>query len=148
MPFQSVQDWPQNLFYLRLMKPTNYHKPSIKTLMRDLRVTSEMATRLRAIMAGEVRITGNLDFPATNRWIDACYHKPRRLDLILSAMDETFETFGVEPLRNRDGDCVAEYLNTGDSYAPTILFLHETRAFRVSSWGDFVETNERRYSLR
>jgi len=132
------------------MKPTNYHKPSLKTLVRDLSVTPEMATRLRAIMAGEIRITDNPDFPRTNAWIGQCHHKPRRIDLILSALNEAFETCGVEPLWSTGNASwpVAEYLNTGDSYAPTILFLHETRAFRVSSWGDFVETNERRYSLR
>ena len=130
------------------MKPTNYHKPSLKTLVRDLSVTPEMATRLRAIMAGEIRITDNPDFPRTNAWIGQCHHKPRRIDLILSALNEAYETHGIDRLDNREGAIVAKYLNTGDTYAPTILFLHETRAFRVSSWGDFVETNERRYSLR
>ena len=52
------------------------------------------------------------------------------------------ETYGVE------GDCHLngensidiQYLNTGDTYAPTIVYYKGR--FRVTSWGDIVEQAE------
>ena len=38
----------------------------------------------------------------------------------------------------------AEYLNAGDTYACTVLYDHKRGTFRVTSLGDFIETQERR----
>lgn len=132
------------------MKTTDYHKPSIKTLCEGLRIDKPSAIKARTVMAGEIRITGNPDFPKTNAWMDSCFHKPRRIELIMSALDELLEFHGVEPLWSDRDDMrpVADYLNGGDTYTPTILFLHDTQSFRVTSWGDFVETNSVRLAIR
>ena len=47
--------------------------------------------------------------------------------------------FGIEGIQA--GDEWATYLNTGDSYAPTIIFWRGN--YRVQSLGDFIETMER-----
>jgi hypothetical protein len=56
------------------------------------------------------------------------------------ALDATAETFGVEyvPAGHNARSPGFEYLNTGDTYAPTIIRL-DTGRYIVSSWGDIVE---------
>lgn len=131
------------------MKPTPYTCPPAAKIAASLHVSMEDAKKARALMRGEIRITDNPAFPKTNQWISDCFHKPRRIDLILSALNELLETHGVEALRGR-GDqyqAIAEYLNTGDTYSPTLLFRHDTGTFRLTTWGDFVEANEKRLGL-
>ena len=131
------------------MKPTHYTCPPAAKIAAGMNLSLETAKTLRGLARGEIRITGNAAFPVTNQWIADCYHKPRRIDLILSAMNEAAETYGVEAFNTR-GDqlhAIAEYLNTGDSYGTTLLFRHDTGTFRLTSWGDFVETNEKRLGL-
>lgn len=132
------------------MKATNYHKPSMATLTAGLSIDNATAAKARALMAGAVRITGNPDFPATNRWLDQCFNPPNRLELILSALNELLECHGVESIWSKRDELrpVAEYLNTGDTYAPTLLFFRPSTSFRVTSWGDFVETNQTRLNLK
>lgn len=48
-------------------------------------------------------------------------------------------TFGTEGFCNDVGTKGITYLNTGDSYEPTILFDSDKERFFVASWGDIVE---------
>lgn len=48
---------------------------------------------------------------------------------------------GVEPIKRAGVDEWTEYLNTGDSYAPTVIRWRGK--YRVQSVGDFRETLER-----
>ena len=51
--------------------------------------------------------------------------------------------FGVEALgKPIDRRCTpqAEYVNMGDTYAPTLVRDHERGAWRLTTMGDFVET--------
>lgn len=43
---------------------------------------------------------------------------------------------------------VALYVNTGDSYNPTVLYETENERFLVWTMGDWVEKNERKYRIR
>jgi len=131
------------------MKPTPYTAPPAAAIAAAMNCGLETATIARQLMKGEIRITGNTAFPATNQWISDCYNKPRRIDLILSALNETMNCFGVEAFRSGPNACqaVAEYLNTGGTYTATILFRHDTGTFRLTSWGDFFERNEKRLNL-
>ena len=50
------------------------------------------------------------------------------------------------------GDIVAAYCNTGDTYATTVLQVRGDSSFRssrfiISSWGDFVERNGKKYGI-
>lgn len=132
-----------------IMKPTGYSCPPAAKIAAGMNCTLETATMARRIMRGEVRITDNPLFPQTNQWIAKCYHKPRRIELILSALNEVLECHGVEAFNSRESrmHAIAEYLNTGDTYSTTILFRHDTGTFRLTSWGDFFEANEKRLGL-
>jgi hypothetical protein len=131
------------------MKRTPYTAPPAAAIAATMNCTLETAKTARALMRGEVRVTDNPAFHATNEWIAACYHKPRRIDLILSALNELLECHGVEAFcTNHDRmHAIAEYLNTGDTYSATILFRHDTGTFRLTTWGDFFERNEKRLGL-
>lgn len=131
------------------MKPTPYTAPPAAAIAAAMNCSLENAKIARALMKGEIRVTGNPAFPATNKWIADCHNKPRRIDLILSALDECLECSGVEAFRsgNDTQSAIAEYLNTGDTYTATILFRHDTGTFRLTSWGDFFERNGKRLNL-
>lgn len=61
---------------------------------------------------------------------------------------------GVEVIRSPDaydnyyGDAVAEYVNTGDTYNATVVHDIRTGKFLLTTMGDYVEKNEKRYKLR
>lgn len=111
-------------------------KPSVKTLEaafpgfgRQLRAILDMNRKqLIATDAGD----------AFNR---ACFHPPQSYRLRMEALNAAGEFFGVEYAESTQGE-YAEYLNAGDSYAPTIIRWRGN--YRVQSIGDFVETMERR----
>jgi hypothetical protein len=59
---------------------------------------------------------------------------------------------GVEAIRiegahvdNYHFDIVATYVNMGDPYVATLLHESETGRFLLTTWGDWVEANERNY---
>lgn len=112
--------------------------PSIKTLEsafpdkgRQLRQALEMTKfQLREHPAGQ------------KRWAE-CYHPPACYDLRLHVLDAIAETCGVEYVAStKDSFTQArgfDYLNTGDSYTPTIVRMCETGNYRVACPGDLIE---------
>ena len=132
------------------MKRTPYTCPPAAAIAAALNIPVNTARTVRGLARGEIRVTGNPAFPRTNAWLNRCLHPPLRIELIMSAMDETAGTHGVVPLWSEDDMFwpVAEYLNTGDTYSTTLLFRHDTGTFRITTWGDFVEKNEKRLRLK
>ena len=70
-----------------------------------------------------------------------------------AALDELLRIYGVEPIRIEGAfidryhfDIVASYLNTGDAYATTLLLDHDEQRWTLTSWGDFLEANESKYT--
>lgn len=91
--------------------------PMIKRILRMNRAS------LMALPAGDARVR-------------ECHNEPALQDLRMTCLDAECETFGVEAFQVRGGDW-CEYLNTGDTYAPTIVRLRGT--YRIACWGDLVE---------
>lgn len=60
---------------------------------------------------------------------------------VLIRIDAALDGFGVECIRDElnNNNIIAEYVNMGDTYAPTILFSHRTNRFYACSWGDWYE---------
>jgi hypothetical protein len=106
--------------------------PSVKTLStvfddpKQARAILEMSrAQLLALPAGEARAR-------------ECYHPPKTWDVrmhCLNAIDPGLH--GLESMESTGGE-YAEYLNTGDTYAPTLIYW--CGAYRVQSVGNFVET--------
>jgi hypothetical protein len=128
------------------MKPTGLKAPSARRLTQALYCSDEQATLARALIRGEQTAWDKTLFPIANAWFDQCVHKPKRIDRILSCLNECLKMHGVEPIcdggQRMDGShIVAEYLNSGDTYTPTLVFNWRTRAFSLTTVGDFVERN-------
>lgn len=131
------------------MKPTNYTSPSIARLVSALNLSTEQAATVRGLIRGEISTRDKARFPQANAWFDSCFHQPQRADRILACVNETMDGFGVEPIWGNDPFWpAADYINTGDTYNATILFNRITRAFSLTTFGDFIERNEKRYSIR
>lgn len=77
--------------------------------------------------------------PCVQSHIKSCNHKPDVHQRRLIALDHIAETFGVEYQEAGQGKKSPEfeYLNTGDTYTPTIIRVNGS--YRVGSWGDLVE---------
>jgi hypothetical protein len=77
-----------------------------------------------------------------------------QVDAALDAVNEAIGGHGIEAI---EGDyqvdryyynIVALYVNTGDTYNPTLLYETENERFLVTTFGDWVERNERKYDIR
>lgn len=110
--------------------------PSIKTLSAVFD-DPKAAKRIFLMDRRELEKT-----PGGKAFIAQCHHgycadRSHLRMVILNSLDPGL--FGVESIKL--GDEYADYLNTGDSYAPTVIYWRGN--YRVQSVGDFVETMER-----
>ncbi len=87
---------------------------------------------------------------AMDRFADTTVNQ-RDISASMRFADELIDGSGVEALYVRDGQVVTdgwdstplcEYVNVGDTYSPTIIYMSEEHAFRIGSWGDVAETWE------
>ena len=91
--------------------------PSIKSLLESFpHITEESAKKIRAII-----------------------HKDGKL----GAINILIDGYGVEYLEYSDSTYAGAYVNMGDAYNATILKT-ANGAFRLTTWGDFVETSRKR----
>lgn len=58
----------------------------------------------------------------------------------MHCLDAAARTYGTETMRAKNGE-FADYLNAGDTYAPTIIYWRGR--YRVQDVGTFLETMER-----
>lgn len=127
--------------------------PSTPNLMSRLNLTPEQAKLVRALARatddGEVLSTlVEGSYPKTASYVRSMYSDPYhshmwRVTVALHAMDEVVGTSGVEALGPGDSDSMRpppyEYLNTGDTYAATLVYRRKTDSLSIDSWGDIAE---------
>ncbi len=122
---------------------------TLKRLQSELKIDLKTAKLINNLLGGKIEITGNKLFPVTNKWINDCYNPPSKMELIMSTLNETLNLYGVESIEcnkyinNYWQHCIAIYLNTGDTYCNTILYRTDKEKFYITSWGDFVENNQK-----
>lgn len=82
-------------------------------------------------------------------WVRHCSNRPSTNALKMAALNTLFDMHGVEAIRSEGewvdsyhGDIIATYLNTGDTYAATVLLESESGEFVVTSFGDWLEAWE------
>lgn len=83
-------------------------------------------------------------------WRSSQYHGPRWFEVELHAANLVAQGYGVEAIFAPEGygELIAEYVNMGDAYFPTILMPSvdfgefEAHDFYLISWGDFLEAYE------
>ena len=105
--------------------------PSIKTLRAVFGDKAREARRILEMNRAELEA-----LPAGAARLRECYHPPKTYDLRLHCLDALGESFGVEGFQLRTGE-FCDYLNTGDTYAPTLLRVNGR--YRVGCWGDIAE---------
>lgn len=105
----------------RTNPPTGFRiaGPAVKTMSESLRISKADAQRLKDMMD-----TG----------------APR----ILQAADKMMNGHGVERISGVGGGLM--YVNMGDTYDTTLIYDYKTNRFVVSSWGDIVERQPRRFA--
>lgn len=118
--------------------------PSIRTLDRTF---PGHGRALRRLLEDDRAVR---EHPAAIARRRECLHPPSLLDQRLHALNAEAETHGVEYIAHRDDSwreaLGLEYLNTGDTYTPTLLFDHLRGSWRVCSWGDVVEVRPNLYT--
>jgi hypothetical protein len=125
-------------------------KPSVKNLSEITTWPNELHQVLECTMRSEIDALLDSDkpfgekstfgnFKATAQWVKACYNPPSFHDLKMAMADELCDTYGVEyiPRGSNSKSPAIEYLNTGDTYTTTLLFVKSR--YRVGCYGDIVE---------
>jgi hypothetical protein len=115
--------------------------PSIETLMRIPGCTREVATKIRAIMKGEL---DPRTIEQTDRWVRTCFHDPHIIEQRLHAIDVLLDTHGVEALGTSESTRWPQYsyCNAGDPYALTVIRNHARGSWYVGAWSDIVENGK------
>jgi hypothetical protein len=112
--------------------------PSVKTLDRAFPGKGKQLRKALEANRAELAL-----HPAGAARIAECLHSPKTYDVRMHVLDSIAETHGVEYINHRDDTFTQaqglDYLNTGDTYALTIIRNCATGRYRVASWGDIVE---------
>jgi hypothetical protein len=108
--------------------------PSIKTLSA---VFGDNAKTAREILE-LTKTAGKLaEYPSVEHARKTAYSPHSRNRIKLLALDDLGQFYGVESIETSKGDECADYLNTGDTYAETLILWRGT--YRVQTLGDFIE---------
>jgi hypothetical protein len=132
--------------------------PSQKALLEAFRdLTPEDAKLIRALAkAVDEDFLGDPDTlrtlvedytPDTAKYVRGLYSDPYRTHLwrvtvALHAMDEVMGTFGVKALGPDIGGMEPppyEYLNTGDTYATTLIYRRRDNSLHIGDWSSIAE---------
>lgn len=117
--------------------------PSVKKMESDLKLGHAEAVLLKALMDGRA----NSEKAAHELGITPKYNS--RVQNILEIANKLMNEFGVEYIAHREdshrGAFGLEYVNTGDTYKTTLIYNLESGRFLISSWGDIVERNQKKY---
>jgi hypothetical protein len=116
----------------------------LKQIVEALNISTLQAKQIKDIIADKL---DPLTFKSVQSWVNKCYNMPRGNELKIEAINEIIQGFGTEPVRieghyvnNYYFDCVASYVNLGDTYIPTVLLDNRNHKYYICSWGDFYES--------
>ena len=81
--------------------------------------------------------------------IKECYNRPMDYDIQLNAINKLVGGFGVEYIASVDDSFTraygVDYVNLGKTYSLTICYDQSSERFKLTSWGDIVESNPKRF---
>lgn len=119
-------------------------KPSIKTLEAAF---PGQGKQLRRILDADAATALTLThvYPKVAEWYRMCYSKPKTLDLQFQLLDAELEGYGDEAIfKPGSHQPDAEYINLGDTYNTTLLYDHLAQRWMVTTYGDWIERQERK----
>ncbi len=114
-------------------------------IIRALAERVDDPARLSAVIGNNVACKATADYIRTMH-SDPFTSRMWRRTVALHAMDAVLGTHGVEPLGtvdHREGPPY-EYLNAGDTYSTTLIYDRDADRVFIGSWGDVVESDERK----
>jgi len=122
---------------------------SVNRIAEYLAIDKAQAKQVRAVLELNLRKGERVGgFEDTAPDYEIWHDSPSRKLYILNRILDGFH--GVESIRSRDDRFDTflgiAYLNTGDSYAGTIMYDYGRRKWILSSWGDVVERQGKRFS--
>lgn len=122
---------------------------TVARLVDVLSITPDQALQIIGLARGTI---DPFTVPAVEDWRRSCFHEPRAdsPEVRMLAIDAVLGTFGTEAIWG-ESSCtrpVAEYCNTGDTYAPTVLYDYMAGRYRLTTMGDYVERYSDRYGIR
>lgn len=117
-----------------------------KRIMAILDVDHETALQVKGL------VEGRLDpekWESAERRQRQAYHPHDRETLVMEALNEILEGYGVEYLQSSEdtphqADGI-DYVNFGDPYIPTVMYDHRRECYRIGCWGDIVERQGKRF---
>lgn len=121
---------------------------TVARLVEGLQITETQAEQIIGIIRGRL---SPFTVERTEHWRTQCLHEPdpSSPETRMHAIDGILGTCGTEAIWGRScTQPVAEYCNTGDTYACTILYDYTAGKYRLMSWGDWVETYGDRYGVQ
>jgi len=133
--------------------------PSIKTIKNGLGYLLDKQWGIDGVLkAKQIRalIDGSLSpdkFPSVEKWIGECFNPPSRQEKVHLAINEILGGYGVEAIRDNRWDnhfymdIGLVYVNMGDAYTPTVCYDTRKDQWIVSSWGDSVEKDIKRFDV-
>lgn len=111
--------------------------PSLKTIKKAFPGYDPVA--IRALMELDTAVRGYWENKFSTTWRRQFYRKPDIHYQRMLCLNHYLEMHGVayiNPGSNQRSPGI-EYLNAGDPYATTIMFINGR--FRIGCWGDIVE---------
>lgn len=124
------------------MNATNILDESIQTIAEYLSVSEETAQRIRALINRDMNPDS---FDSVDKWRRQCYNEPTTEEKIQCALNELIEGYGTEAIETGNyvnsffGHIGFVYINTGDTYNPTIIYNTSDDFYFLGTWGDVVE---------
>ena len=89
------------------------------------------------------------EYESVENWERQLYNPPREVERIMHALNEVIEGYGIEGIEVEDAyvdsyhhGFIADYINTGDTYNPTIVLDNSNNEFILTTWGNFLQAYE------
>lgn len=114
--------------------------PSVKLLESNF---PDKGFEIRQLIDGK---KSTRSYESVRKWLEQCHNEPTLTERRMCALNEILEGHGVEAIFHGSDPMHpdAVYVNMGETYAATILYDYRSGTFKVTSWGDWVEKQERR----
>lgn len=137
------------MYTLTLTKSERAAKGVLNMKLKKKYATFDRGAEVQGLIEGTINPQ---DYQSVEAWVRKCWNMPSASELIMCALNEVLNGYGVEAVRGRyvdryHQDIQASYVNMGDTYDLTILLDHETGKFVVTCLGDWFERNEKKREL-
>lgn len=122
---------------------------TLTEISQALSIEKNRAKQIKRLITGKIEPE---NFPNTKKWINRCYNAPSKNEQILEAINEVMEGYGTGACFSEDYSMswpLFSYINMGDTYGLSIIYLAKESKYIISTWGDMVEYYEgKRYHFK